>query len=228
MSRKITLFEPVRKLFLREHEFFVKQAQSRIFDNFKDQDIEREAEKEKEDFFEHEGSKPYSEDVDMGDVAEYAEEHGNEFGEMLYEMKFQIILAVLASLYHQWDKNLRERLEHELRFGFSEDELKKVFWKRDIAKMLNTLEQSTGWDIRKESWYPKIDACRLIVNVYKHGKGISLDELKEKYPQYLEGPHHVLSSEFDKLPPRYENLWVAPEDFEEIADAFRQFWAEFP
>lgn len=229
MSRKITLFEPVRRMFLREHDFFVKQAKSRIFDNFKDEDIDKEAEKEKEDFFEREGSEgSYGEDVDMGDIAEDAERRGIEFGEMLYEMKSRIILAILASLYHHWDKNLRERMEHGLRFGFTEDELKEVFWKRDIKKMLNELEESTEWDVRKEPWFPKIDACRLIVNAYKHGKGHSLDELNEKYPQYLQGPFGVLSGDFDKLPPRYENLWVSPEEFVQIAEAFKQFWVKFP
>ena len=139
MSQKIILIEPVRDIFLREHDSYVEQAKSRILDNFKDEDIERDAKKAIEDFYrrkELEGC--YGEDVDEADIAENAMEHGIEFGITLYEMKFQVILAMLALMYHQWEKKLRKFMEHELRFGYNENELENFFGKViSIACMTN-------------------------------------------------------------------------------------------
>lgn len=230
IAPKIILFEPVREAFLTEHDIFVEQARTRIFDNFKDEDIEKASEKKKENFFEREGLKvPYGEGVDMGDIAEDAEDYGIKFGITLYEMKSQVILATLAALYHQWEKKLRERMEHELRFGKTENELRKIFWKTEIKCIFDQLEL-LGWYIREESWFSKINACRLIVNVYKHGKGRSLDELKEKHPQYLKGVFDAsrFFGERDEMLLSYEDLSITIEEFNEIADAFRQFWVDFP
>ena len=229
IAPKIILFEPVRDIFLTEHKIFVEQAKIRIFDNFKDEDIERSAEKKKEDFFKKKMSEAYDENVDEGCVAEEAEDYGIKFGITLYEMKSQIILATLAALYHQWEKNLREHMERELRSGYTEDELKEIFWKSNIDYIFNKLE-SLGWHIREESWFPKIDACRLIVNVYKHGKGSALDKLKKKHSQYLKGVFDVsnfFGEGYDMLR-SYKDLSITPEEFEEFADAFRQFWVDFP
>ena len=230
IAPKIILIEPVRDIFLREHDFYVEQAKSRIFNNFKGENIEKEAEKAKEDFFKREELEGhYGEDVDVADIAETAIEHGIEFGITLYEMKFQVILATLALMYHQWEKKLREFMEHELRFGYNNDELEKIFWKSNIDCLYDELERQ-GWYIRKEAWFPKIDACRLIVNVYKHGKGPALGKLKEKHPEYLKGVFDVgdFFGECDEMLLSYEDLSITIEDFNEIADALRQFWVDFP
>lgn len=39
-----------------------------------------------------------------------------------------------------------------------------------------------------KSYFPKLDACRLVVNVYKHGKGTALNQLRSRYPEYLADP----------------------------------------
>ena len=225
------LYEPVREIFLGEHDFFVKQAEIRIFNNFKYEDIEKAAKKEKKDFLKRQLSKgTYGTDVNIDNIAEYAEDHSMTFGVMLHRMKSEVILAILTSLYHRWEKNLRERIEHlgrEFGLEYTEDKRKKVFWESNIDKMLDKLKQFTGWDVRKEPWYPKIDACRLLASAYKHGKGHSLDELKEKYPEYLGGFFGV-SGRSDRGPPLYEDLWVEQENFVKIANAFREFWVKFP
>ena len=55
-------------------------------------------------------------------------------------------------------------------------------WRRNVLDLLNDF----GWDCRSLPSFSKIDACRLVVNVYKHGKGPSLEDLAKRYPEYLD------------------------------------------
>jgi len=73
---------------------------------------------------------------------------------------------------------------------------------------------------------PKIDVCRLVVNVFKHGKGNSLDALAQRYPQYL--GDNLPQYEFMKSHLDHEALTIAQNDLDDFAGAIRAFWSEFP
>ncbi len=81
--------------------------------------------------------------------------------------------------------------------------------------------------LRKAVWFPKLEACRLVVNVYKHGKGVSLDQLAARYPSYLQSP---LDNIFPPVytDPDYQSLIVTAAQFQEFDDALAAFWREFP
>ena len=49
-------------------------------------------------------------------------------------------------------------------------------WHANINGVVGLLG-AFGWNIRTENFYPHLEGCRLIVNVYKHGKGKSFDQL---------------------------------------------------
>ena len=67
------------------------------------------------------------------------------------------------------------------------------------------------------------------MNVYKHGKGRSLDELAETYPEYLkEGEYDIIPLARELTTPDHEDLAVTDEEFEKIAGAMREFWVDFP
>jgi hypothetical protein len=87
-----------------------------------------------------------------------------------------------------------------------------------------------GWDVRSQLFFAKIDACRLVVNVYKHGNGSSLTKLAERYPKYLRDP---FAKSDEEAPLRddflhHEWLEVSAADFNDFAAGFRRFWEEFP
>jgi hypothetical protein len=42
------------------------------------------------------------------------------------------------------------------------------------------------WKVRGQPYFSQLDICRLVVNVYKHGLGKALAELKKDHPQFLE------------------------------------------
>jgi len=71
--------------------------------------------------------------------------------------------------------------------------------------------------------------CRLVVNVYKHGDGRSLNELRSVCPEYLDDPFGGLSGEFSD--PKYKDhthLKVNDEQFQAFSDAILAFWRDVP
>jgi hypothetical protein len=142
-------------------------------------------------------------------------------------LKQQVILGALAGLYHQWEKELRDFIERELMHDVHKDEAMKLAWRGPITDVFDLLTEF-GWEVRTRPFFPLIDACRLIVNVQKHGKGRSLEELNRDYPRYLRDP---LGRGLPTIIPDYLDhtlLTVSEEHFAEIAQALRTFWEEFP
>jgi hypothetical protein len=84
-----------------------------------------------------------------------------------------------------------------------------------------------GWDVSSSDFLPLIDACRLIVNVYKHGNGQSLRDLAERYPRYLNLSTSCDGERSDGFL-KHEWLSVSSADFDAIANGLRAFWVPFP
>lgn len=51
---------------------------------------------------------------------------------------------------------------------------------------LEQLLWALGLDVRRLSSFPRMDAMRLVVNVFKHGEGQPLDDLRQNYPEFLQ------------------------------------------
>lgn len=75
--------------------------------------------------------------------------------------------------------------------------------------------ESLGWKIRSAGYFRTLDACRLVVNVYKHGEGKSLANLKQNYPEYLDDPFKGAGSAFSGTEYRdHTHLKVSDEQFQ--------------
>ena len=169
---------------------------------------------------------PGDENSDMSVVAEVAREQGIERYGLLHDLKKQVMLAALAGMYHQWDKELRDFVERELQHGVKPKEVRKIAWSENISDVFDVLKDF-GWDPRKLAVFPLIDACRLVVNVYKHGKGRSLEDLAEKHPEFLNQPlRGLVRADASWLD--HEWLEVSEAQFRRIADAIEKFWVQFP
>jgi len=187
---QLYMWRGIKERLIDSHDFFVKQVQARIFFQF--QDIDGEADKYIEEEYHRIGSRLHSDD-DGGEAADAARDAGYGYHGLLTDLHQQMILASLASMYHQWDKGLRDFLEHELQQSFTRKVATDAAWNEyDAPGILHQF----GWDYRQEGFFQEIDACRLIVNVYKHGKGRSLDDLLDRYPNYLTTHLRFPSSSF--------------------------------
>lgn len=223
---QLYMWSGTRAVILERHDFYVEQVRARVFAQFRD--ISEEAERYAEAEYERLGSMPGDGDSDLGALADQANDRAQSFYGLLSDLRKQLLLGALAGLYHQWEKDLRDFIERELVHNIKPEEATKVAWDPNIGNVFDALKEF-GWDCRLQPFFAKIEACRLVVNVYKHGKGRSLDELALKHPEYLDRgfPKEALPAfVMDNLD--YEYLAISETQFNEIAVALRDFWVEFP
>jgi len=91
--------------------------------------------------------------------------------------------------------------------------------------LLDTFE----WDLKSASWYTALDACRLVVNVHKHGDGPSLRSLKESHPAFLVDPLADMGlGDFPVREMTHKQLKVNDDDLDAFADAITEFWRGLP
>lgn len=215
------LMDSERELRISEHRFYVEQAKVRLLSQFAN--IEAEAEQAEVEHWESSGQSFNPEWDDPGCLAEAARDHGVEFYQLLSEMHGRTRLSVVAGMYHHWDKTFRRFLVREFRWPrlVIGDHTRRALWKLDSDK-LERLLSAIGLDLSGMSCYPRIDAMRLVVNVFKHGEGRSLDELRQRYPQFLRVSAHGWTFIDDT------DLEVTDDHVEQFAAAIEQFWRELP
>lgn len=217
------MYEPYRQQLLAEHNFYIEQARKRLLAQFAD--FESEVEEASNAWLEKRSHTFNPDFDDAGSIYEDACSVGIEFYQLLSNMEMQTMLSVVAGMYYEWDKQLRKWLVDEIRHWHSGELTPHQVWSKDIGRLLDLLE-SLGWCIRSKPYFNKIDACRLVVNVYKHGKGQSLSDLKQDYPEYLPSPFPSGSSFPDYLEHTY--LVVTDTQLKDFSDAIIAFWTDIP
>jgi len=220
------MYEPFRQSLISRHLFYVEQAQKRLLSQF--EDIEAEAEKAAEDWLKRNETHFDPDRHDPSDFAEAAYEEGIEFYGLLSDMREQTRLSVVAGMFHEWDKQVRAWLVGEIQHWHHGNDVVLEVWKADFEKIADLFE-SIGWPIRSTDYFRSLDACRLVVNVYKHGEGTSLDDLKQRYPEYLDDPFRDPEGAFSDLRYRdHTHLKVSEEQFQAFSDAIVAFWKAVP
>lgn len=214
------MWGPYRQSLIKRHQFYVEQARKRVLSQF--DNMEEEADKAAEEWLEQSSDRH-----DPGDFYEAAHDVGIEFYQLLSDMRDQTRLSVIAGMYHEWDKQLRHWLVREiLHWHRGETAVAKV-WSADFGKIADLLE-SFGWKVRSTGYFKTLDACRLVVNVYKHGAGKSLDDLKQNYAEYLDDPLSGSGLPGSGALLDYTHLKVSDDQFQAFSDAIVAFWRDVP
>jgi hypothetical protein len=220
------LWGPFRRSLIKEHQFYVEQAQRRLLSQFAD--IEADAERAAEEWLEQSGQNFDPDRHDAGDFYEAAQDVGIEFYQLLSDMHEQTRLSVVAGMFHRWDKQLRDWLAREIQHWHSGHSAGTRIWSADFGQIAELLE-SFGWNVRSTDYFLTLDACRLVVNVYKHGKGKSLDDLRTVFPEYLEDPFDGAGGGFSDAAYRdHTHLKVSDQQFRAFSDAIVSFWENVP
>jgi hypothetical protein len=221
---ELQMYDYIRRSIVARHTFFVREAKSRLLNRF--EDIEGEAEHYQEEVWEAAMRAPYyGDDPDMGSIAEDVSNAAAEHYMLLDDMRRQVRLSTLAAMFHQWDKELREYLDNELHHYIERKWIDKHIWNGKTVDLFDLFEQF-GWSAKAQPLYPLIDACNVIVNVYKHGKGGALNRLHSEYPQYMS--RLGFKSWTGTIFLDHKWLEVSDADFDAFAGAFEAFWREMP
>lgn len=227
--KNYTLFEmwgPFRQSIIHSHTFYVEQATSRLLSQFKN--INEDADKAAADWLASRSCNFDPERHEPADVYERANDVGIEFYQLLVDMHERTRLSVVAGIYHEWDKQFRKWTHNEVwRWYRGENVLMKI-WKVDFGRLAE-LFVSLGWDIRNREYFSKLNACRLVVNVFKHGDGTSLSELKQQNPEFLYNPFQSFDGYISDVKHLdHTALKVSDKHIKEFSDAIIAFWADVP
>jgi hypothetical protein len=219
------MWEPLRRSLVKGQQFYIEQASKRLLSQFND--IESEADKATTAWLEE--RTPYFDPDrhDPSDLYEAAHDAGVEFYQMLSDLRDQTRLSVVAGMYHEWDKQLREWLAREMGHWHMGGEAIAQLWKADFGKIIELLE-CLGWSVRSQDYFSRLDACRLVINVYKHGNGSSLSELRTRYPEYLRGPFEGLVSAELTRHLDHTHLELTYEQCVAFSDTIVAFWEAVP
>ncbi|EPC02177.1 hypothetical protein L861_15825 [Litchfieldella anticariensis FP35 = DSM 16096] len=220
------MWEPFRQSLIAGQLFYVEQANKRLLSQF--DDIKGEADKAAERWLE-ENSQYFDPDRhDPGEFEERAYDASVEFYGLMCDLREQTKLSVVAGMYHEWEKHLRKWMTGEIRHWHIGGIVAEKVWTVDVGKLVDLLE-SLGWKIRSQAYFSKLDACRLVVNVYKHGKGRSLNDLKQLYPEYLSDPLVHIGGVFSGINYLdYDHLSVSDGQLQRFSDAIVSFWKDVP
>lgn len=220
------MWAPARRLLIEHHQFYVGQARTRLLSQFSD--MERDADKASADWLERANHRFDPDRDDEASIYEAAHEEGIAYYQLLKDMRDNVRLSVVAGMFHEWDKQLRDWMVREIRHWHRGNEVRDKIWSQDFGKLVD-LFACLGWDIRLRPYYRTLDACRLVVNVYKHGDGISFQDLKQRYPEYIVNPLKGVGNDLLGMGfMDHTNLKVTEEQIQEIADAIVAFWEDVP
>lgn len=220
------MWEPFRQSLIKEHLFYVEQARKRLLSQF--DDIEAEAERAAAEWLEQSGQYFDPDRHDSIDFYEAANNVGIEFYGLLSDMREQTRLSVVAGMFHQWDKQLRQWLAREIQHWHRGGNATLKIWSAKFGEIANLLE-SFDWNFRSADYFRELYACYLVVNVYKHGEGKSLDELRNSFPEYLADPFNGFGGAFSDTKYRdHTHLTVSDNQFRSFSDAILAFWRDVP
>lgn len=213
---------------IEENSFFYEQAMKRLLVQFSDDDMERDAKSFADEAYQKMGQHFNPDIHDEGVFAEDAWSAGTEFYQLLVEMRDDVRLGLVATMFHNWEKELRDWLSHEVRHWNRSESLKRSIWEATLDDLFNLLKE-INFDVRGKGYFPKLDACRLIINVFKHGDGKSLDDLDKRYPHYTaKSRESVFAAHLNMRLIDYKHVEISDADFKGFSDALSAFWRDMP
>ena len=217
------MWGPYRASLIKSHNFYVEQAKKRLLSQF--ENMNEEADRYGEEWLEQQGEYFDPDTDDPSDYYEPAMDASIDFYQMLDNMRKNTRLSVAAGMFHEWDKQFRDWTAKEVWHWNQGEEVKKAIWKVRFEDLIDLFE-GVGWPIRSKSYFAALNRCRLVVNAYKHGDGVALEEIRKGHPEFLT---QTLSFGDDPLKyANHEDLKIEEAHIDEFADAIREFWNDVP
>lgn len=220
------MWEPFRQDLMAEHRFYVEQARKRLLSQF--ENMGAEADKAAEEHLVKMSIHFNPDNHDESDCYQAAHEKGVEFYQLLSDMHQTTRLSVIAGMFHQWDKKLRDWIVREMHHWHHGENATRSIWKADAPAIMDFLV-AFGFNVKALPSYGRLDAMRLVVNVFKHGNGRSLDELKESFPEFISNPlggdvdHQFLLQYLD-----HTDMNVSVAHLDQFSEAILDFWKDVP
>ncbi|WP_031597230.1 hypothetical protein [Ferrovum myxofaciens] len=220
------MWEPFRKNLIAEHRFYIEQARKRLLSQF--ENIGAEADRAAEEHLAKMSVRFNPNIHDGSEFYETAHDKVIEFYQLLSDMHETTRLSVIAGMFHQWDKKLRDWIVREMHHWHHGENAARSIWKAEVPEIMRLLV-AFGFNVKSLPSYERLDAMRLVVNVFKHGNGRSFDELKESFPEFISNPlggdgdcqflFHYLD---------HTDMKVTDAHLDQFSEAILDFWKDVP
>jgi hypothetical protein len=220
----LQLWGPTREGLIANHEFYVREAKRRLVDQFDEGTMKAEADRLADEWLEQRAPYFDPDRHDPADMYERAYEESIAFYLSLTALRDNTRLSIIAGMLHEWEKQFRDWLGRELglnRFGKA---MHDAVWGAKIDDLFEFM-LACGWAIVEQPYFHDLKICSLVVNVYKHGNGRSLEELRKIAPEHVtrgELPAFFVSA-LD-----FSALSVSNDDIDKFAAAIGAFWRDLP
>ena len=223
MKSQLYVTEMTRRYLKSEISDYIEIYFKKLLPVFKD--IESDADKYANDFYDNFMSQPASDDfIDPSSIAEEALDIGIEHYSYLKLGKYRLAATRHATLYQIWEQQSRLFLFREMSrvykiqfesFCTNLSEIKKKF------KLHNV-------DIESFSCWPQINELRLLCNVIKHGDGDSAKELRKIKPTLFKQEDGTDHMKIFKTTLLEETLNIDEKTLQNYSKALLSFWDEIP
>lgn len=212
-----------RDYLIANHEFYVAEAKRRLLDQFTPESMEADANAFADAWL---AAKPFDPDRDdPGSDYEQAYDESISFYQSLSSLRDNTRLSIIAGMFHEWEKQVRDWLGKELgHHGFGKHAHAAV-WSVKLDELFDLFE-ACGWKVRMLEFFEQLQRCQLVTNVYKHGNGPSFEALKAVAPDLI-GKSECLPAFFVSALD-YSSLTVGDDDLARFSEAISAFWRELP
>lgn len=210
-------------------QHLIDSLERRLLPNFKETDINNEAEAVANEAWESFMSMSASGDEDPANFAEAAQEAGLDHYLIVTGIRQGVINMFAAGLYHAFEQQLLYFHREELLPNGQQHDKGRL--KVSIAREMLA---ARGVELTSFKSWPLVDELRLVANTVKHAEGDSADQLRGRRPDLFEDPRLKKSglkglspsSRPIYLPMVGEDLFVDVGDLTRYRDALVQFWRE--
>lgn len=212
-----------RRHLIDNHQFYVARSKRHVLAQFSN--LDEMAEQAGTEWLEETAHLFNPDTDDPGAAFEDAYDHSIAAYQLLSDLRDNMRLAVIAGMFHAWEKELRDWLAAEMQHWHSGPDAYAAIWKANFPQILELL-RDLGWDLPVDV-ISTLNRCRLIVNVYKHGPGDALGDLRKKYPEMLDETPGAWERE-SSARLYHARLQVTDGDLDAFSKAIVDFWNAAP
>lgn len=215
----------LRDHLVANHEFYVSEAKSRLLAQFNDDAMKADADRHSKAWLAARAKYFDPDRHDPFDAYEQSWDEAISFYHGLVDLQKTTRLSIIAGMYHEWEKRLRDWLGREMGEHRLGKHTHEAIWKVNIGDIFEFIE-CWQWPLTSQPYFFDLYICNLVVNVYKHGAGRSFNDLKEKAPELVGAKEDLPGFFLSALD--YTCLEVSDADIDRFSHAIVSFWKDVP
>ena len=144
------MWGPYREQVIEGHQFYVQQGKDRLLSQFTN--IETESEEHSQKWLVSRSQYFDPDRHDPSDFYEKAHDEGIVHYQLLESLREQTRLSIVAGMFHNWDKELRDWLVREIKHWHRGKNVEKAVWDANFINVFDLLDL-LPWSPKTSSFF---------------------------------------------------------------------------